>query len=69
MQINHSGQLRVIPKRLFTIKEAAEYLGICIRQFEYLEAAGKIRRTPLPDTRKRLYDVFDLDRLIEESKS
>jgi excisionase family DNA binding protein len=59
---------RIITKRLFTPKEAAEYLGISERQLEYLRSNGVIRQTRLPDTKKRLYDVFDLDELIDKLK-
>lgn len=69
IQIKSQGFTRVIIKRLLTLKEAAQYLSISPRQFEYLEAAGEIQRTSLPDTKKRLYDVFDLDRFIEEAKT
>jgi len=55
-------------KRLFTPKEAANYLGISERKLEYLRAAGQLKQTRLPNTKKRLYDVIDLDELIEWSK-
>jgi DNA-binding transcriptional MerR regulator len=57
---------RVITKRLLTPQEAADYWGISERQLEYLREAGFIHQTRLPDTRKRLYDVLDLDALIEK---
>lgn len=56
---------RVITKRLLTPTEAAEYLGISLRKLEYLREQNAIQQTRLPDTRKRLYDVIDLDALIE----
>jgi DNA-binding transcriptional MerR regulator len=59
---------RVITKRLLTPQEAAGYLGISERQLEYLRSAGLIEQTRLPDTRKRLYDVLDLDDFIEKIK-
>jgi len=59
---------RVIPKRLLTPEEAAQYLGISARQLEYLRHDGQIRQTRLPNTRKRLYDILDLDEFIESSK-
>jgi DNA-binding transcriptional MerR regulator len=59
---------RIIEKRLITPKEAAIYLGISERKFEYLEASGIIKRTRIPDTKKRLYDIFELDELIEKFK-
>lgn len=59
---------RVINKRLLTPKEAANYLGISERQLEYLRAGGYVYQTRLPNTKKRLYDVLDLDKVIENSK-
>ncbi|NIV94531.1 helix-turn-helix domain-containing protein [candidate division KSB1 bacterium] len=59
---------RIIQKRLLTCKEAAQYLGISERQLEYLRAEGLIKQTRLPDTRKRLYDIVDLDAFIEKAK-
>jgi len=59
---------RIIMKRLFTPKEAANYLGISERKLEYLRAAGQLKQTRLPNTKKRLYDVIDLDEFIEWSK-
>lgn len=60
---------RVITKRLLNQKEAASYLGISVRQLEYLVHDGRLSRTRLPDTSKRLFDVFDLDALVEQSKN
>lgn len=60
---------RIISKRLLTPKEAANYLGISERKLEYFRAAGQINQTRLPDTKKRLYDLVDLDKLIEQSKT
>lgn len=60
---------RIITKRLLTPKEAAEYLSISIRKLEYMSSKGVINQTRLPETKKRLYDVFDLDNLIEKIKT
>lgn len=60
---------RVITKRLLTPKEAARYLGISERQLEYLRHDGKIGFTRLPETRKRLYDILDLDQFVERAKN
>ena len=60
--------IRVITKRLFTIKEASSYLGISERQLEYLCHDGQVKQTRLPNTKKRLYDVIDLDEFVERSK-
>jgi len=59
---------RIITKRLLTPREAANYIGISVRQLEYLTADGEIKQTRLPNTRKRLYDIVDLDEFIEHSK-
>ena len=59
---------RIITKRLLTPEEAARYLGISERQLEYLRAAGDIEQTRLPNTRKRLYDILDLDEFVEQVK-
>jgi len=59
---------RLITKRLLSPEEAATYLGISIRKLEYMRARGVIQQTRLPDTRKRLYDVIDLDALIERAQ-
>lgn len=60
---------RVITKRLLTPKEASQYLGISERQLEYLRSEGVINQTRLPNTKKRLYDVLDLDELIDKLKA
>ncbi len=59
---------RVITKRLLTPEEAAGYLGISERQLEYLKQEGEIKQTRLPNTKKRLYDILDVDEFIEKSK-
>ena len=59
---------RIITKRLLTLGEAASYLGISARQLEYLTAEEEVRQTRLPNTRRRLYDVMDLDEFVERSK-
>jgi len=60
---------RIITRRLLTSKEAADYLGISVRKLYYLQAEGEIQQTRLPNTKKRQYDVLDLDEFIEKSKS
>jgi DNA-binding transcriptional MerR regulator len=60
---------RVITKRLLIPKEAAGYLGISERKLEYLCSKGIINQTRLPDTKKRLYDVVDLDELVDGLKA
>jgi len=53
---------------VLSVQEAAKYLGISERKLEYLETAGVIKQTRLPNTRKRLFDVFDLDEFIDRLK-
>ena len=53
---------------LYGAPAIAEYLGISERQLEYLRAAGEIEQTRLPNTRKRLYDILDLDEFVEQVK-
>ena len=60
---------RIITKRLLTPKEASNYMGISERKLEYMYSKGIINQTRLPETKKRLYDVFDLDNLIEKIKT
>ena len=59
-------EARLITKRLLTPKEASIYYGISERKLEYLRKAGYIKFTRLPDTRKRLYDVVDLDEFVDK---
>ena len=60
---------RIIMKRLLNSREAAQYLGISERKLEYLHSKGFIKQTRLPETRKRLYDIYDLDMFIESIKN
>ncbi len=60
--------MRVITKRFLTIKEAFAYLGISERQLEYLCYDGQVIQTRLPNTKKRLYDIMDLDEFVDRSK-
>ena len=57
---------REISKRLLTLNEAAVYLGISVRQLEYLSSKGIIKQTRLPETKERLFDVFELDNFIDK---
>jgi excisionase family DNA binding protein len=54
-----------VEKRLLNHREAAQYLGISVRQLEYLAKEGEIHPTRLPNTRKRLYDRKHLDAIVE----
>jgi hypothetical protein len=53
-----------VPKRLFTLPEAAVYLGRTIRAVEHLIARGAIQVTKLDG--KRQIDKFVLDKLISD---
>ena len=53
-------------KRLYTIKEAAEYLGRPVWGVRELIWSGKI--PAIQDGRKQYLDIFDLDRYIERFK-
>ncbi|EDP75545.1 helix-turn-helix domain-containing protein [Hydrogenivirga sp. 128-5-R1-1] len=53
-------------RRLFTVKEALEYLRISRPTFYRLIKQGKIK--PVKIGKRTLIDKNDLDRLIEESK-
>ena len=60
--------------RLLDTESAARYLGgVSVWALRDLEAAGHLPRVRLPlpggrELRRILYDVTDLDRLIERSK-
>jgi len=60
---------RIIPQRLLGHKEAAKYLGISPRQLDQLVQDGRIFQTRLPDTNRRLYDIFELDDFIANLKN
>lgn len=53
--------------RLLSVKESAQYLGISKRYFYELGFARKIKRIQL-GKKKYLYDVQDLDKLINKIK-
>jgi excisionase family DNA binding protein len=54
------------PRRLFTLPEAAAYLGVSPWTVRELQWAGKLPRVDLG--RKLLFDRTDLDALIERHK-
>ena len=58
---------RKISKRLYTIKEAAEYLGRSTWSMRELVWAGKIPF--VKDGRKFYFDIKDLDDYIEKNKT
>ena len=53
-------------KRLYNLKEAAEYLGRPVWGIRELIWAGKI--PAIQDGRKQYLDIFDLDKYIEHFK-
>lgn len=53
-------------KRVFTLEEAAEYLGLTPKALQQKVARGEI--TPVHMDRLLRFDVLDLDRHIERSK-
>ena len=59
--------VRVIPKRLFSIKEAAVYLGRSVWAIREMLWAGKIPF--VKDGRRMLLDIRDMDTWIESSKT
>jgi len=59
--------------RLLDVEAAAAYLSVSTWTIRDLEAAGELQRVRLPlpghrEVRRLLYDVRDLDRLVEGSK-
>ena len=59
--------VRVIPKRLFSINEAAVYLGRSVWAVREMLWAGKIPF--VKDGRRTLLDIRDMDTWIESSKT
>lgn len=53
--------------RLMDTEKAAEYLGVETDAVKRMHAAGKIRSVKIFE-RKLMFDVKDLDRVIEENK-
>lgn len=59
-------QLNIRQKRILSLEETAQYLGVSEGTIYNLEAQHKLTNVGL-DRRKR-FDIEDLDRLIRESK-
>ena len=55
-------------KRLFTLKEAAEYLGRVDYGMRELAWAGDIPVVKKEKDRKLYFDIYDLDSYIERNK-
>lgn len=68
----HSGVRRalnlseVTNRRLFSIIEAAKYLGVCRRSLQEMLASGEL--PSVPHGRRRMLDIQDLDSWIERKK-
>jgi excisionase family DNA binding protein len=58
--------VRIIPKRLYSINEAAVYLGRSVWAIREMLWAGKIPF--VKDGRRMLLDIRDMDTWIESSK-
>jgi excisionase family DNA binding protein len=58
-----------VRKRLYTLKEAAEYLGRSEWGMRELAWAGKILVVKLEGGRKIFFDIEDLDDFIRQNKS
>lgn len=54
--------------RLLDRPQAARYLNLSVWSLIDLEAAGLLARVRIGEVRRVLYDVKDLDKLIEASK-
>ncbi|MHB9099864.1 MAG: excisionase family DNA-binding protein [Syntrophales bacterium] len=59
--------MRIIPKRLYSIKESAVYLGRSVWAVREMLWAGKIPF--VKDGRRMLLDIRDMDTWIESSKT
>ncbi len=64
---------QAMPPRLLTLEQAASYLGLSPYTVRTLEWRGVLSRVRLPDgrggeIRKLLFDLRDLDRLVDRSK-
>lgn len=59
-------ETRVIPKRLFTIPEAAEYLCCCEKTMRQMIWDGKLPEVRV--NRRVLVDIRDLNALITNAK-
>jgi len=58
---------RPLSQRLLTTAQTAEYLGISEDSVRNLHAAGTLRKVKIVGV-KLMFDVKDLDKLIEENK-
>lgn len=57
--------LRLAPRRMLTLREAGEYVGIPAKRFP---GACSVRPVAMPDG-SRLYDMHDLDTWLDSLKS
>jgi hypothetical protein len=56
-------------RRLLTVRDAGQYLGLSVRTIHSLRAAGHLHPVQLPGLTKLLFDVKDLDRLVDINKA
>lgn len=56
-----------LSRRLLSTSQAAEYLGVSEDSVRNMNAGGKLRRVKIVGV-KLMFDVKDLDRMIEDSK-
>jgi len=54
-------------KRLYTVQDAAVYLGCCEEQLDNYAKSGRLRKT-MTDRRTR-YDIRDLGRFVDSARS
>lgn len=53
-------------KRLLSQKEAAGYLGVSVRKVQELQGNGELKRVAIGG--RTLYDIRDLDAMIDQAK-
>ncbi len=69
MSTKHQGMSNSMGKRLYTLKEGAQYLGRSEWGMRELIWAGKIPVVREEGARKIFLDVQDLDEFIQKNKS
>ena len=63
-------EIRQDDRRLMSRRQAAHYLGLSLRKFDEMLAAGVVAPVRLPAVRRRtLVDRLDLDALIAAGKN
>lgn len=59
---------RILHKRILNEKEAAQYLGLGLTKFRYYDAQGWIPKVRYPENTRKLYDILQLDEIVERLK-